>query len=264
MIPIIVMSDTFVQIASSLISVARGLHARGWLLGTSGNLSVVVDREPLSLAITPSGADKGELTPAQILLIDEHCKCVDEPRVKQNNESARRVPAGASQPSQLVLGNRQADPDNPQSDLDNAQPVPGKPSDESPLHVAIVKARGAGAVIHTHSVWATILSDGHTSEGGIAIEGYEMLKGLHGVSTHLHREWIPIIDNSQDMPALANTINEVLAQYPGAHALLLRRHGLYTWGRDLKEAKRHVEILEFLLEAVGRKNEILGAKEMLL
>ena len=253
------MSDTFVQIASSLVAVAKGLHARGWLLGTSGNLSVVMDRQPLSLAITPSGADKGELTPAQILLIDEHCQCINEPRVKQDNDSARRVTAGASHPSQLVQedlqldpDDPQPDPDDPQSDLGNAQPVPGKPSDESPLHVAIVKARGAGAVIHTHSVWATVLSDVHTLEGGVAIEGYEMLKGLHGVSTHLHQEWIPIIDNSQDMPALANTINEVLAQYPDAHALLLRRHGLYTWGRDLKEATRHVEILEFLLEAVGR------------
>ena len=210
------MSDTFGRIASSLVSLARGLHARGWLLGTSGNLSAVVDREPLRLAITPSGADKGELTPAQILLIDEDCMSINEPTVNLNHD------------------------------------VPAKPSDESPLHVTVVKARGAGAVVHTHSVWATILSEVHALEGGVAIEGYEMLKGLHGVSTHQHREWIPIIDNSQDMPALANTLNEVLAQYPDAHAFLLRRHGLYTWGRDLQEAKRHVEIMEFLLEALGR------------
>src|SRR5258705_7242961 len=99
------MSETFAETTLSLVSVARGLHVRGWLLGTSGNLSAVVDREPLSLAITPSGADKGELAAAQILLMDEHCRCVDEPRVKQNNDSARRLTAGASHPSQLVLGN---------------------------------------------------------------------------------------------------------------------------------------------------------------
>jgi methylthioribulose-1-phosphate dehydratase len=137
-----------------------------------------------------------------------------------------------------------------------SQVVTGKPSDESPLHVAAVRARNAGAVIHTHSVWSTILSDLFAADDGVAIEEYEMLKGLHGVSTHLHREWIPIIDNSQDMPALADKVNEVLAKYPDAHAFLLRRHGLYTWGRDLKEAKRHVEILEFLIEAVGRRHEI--------
>jgi len=83
-----------------------------------------------------------------------------------------------------------------------------------------------------------------------------MLKGLQGVTTHLHKEWIAIFENSQEMPALAGSISEVLVRQPNAHAFLLRRHGLYTWGRDLKETQRHVEILEVLLEAVGRTWEI--------
>jgi ribulose-5-phosphate 4-epimerase/fuculose-1-phosphate aldolase len=37
------------------------------------------------------------------------------------------------------------------------------------------------------------------------------------------------------------------------HGFLLSRHGLYTWGRDLAEARRHVEIFEFLFEAVARE-----------
>jgi methylthioribulose-1-phosphate dehydratase len=90
------------------------------------------------------------------------------------------------------------------------------------------------------------------TDGRLLIEGFEMLKGLAGVRTHEHREWLPIIENSQDMEALARTLEEVLERYPDAHGVLLRRHGLYTWGRDLGEAKRHVEILEFLLEVIGR------------
>jgi methylthioribulose-1-phosphate dehydratase len=199
--------DTFEQAKSELLRVAESLHARGWLLGTSGNLSCVVEREPLRLAITPSGADKGELSTSEILSIDDQCKSQDS--------------------------------------------SPGKPSDESPLHVAIAKFRNAGAVIHTHSVWSTLLSDVH--EDIIEIEGFEMLKGLDGVTTHEHREWIPILENSQNMSSLAETMREVLATYPAAHAVLLRRHGLYTWGRNLKEAKRHVEILEFLFEVLGRR-----------
>jgi methylthioribulose-1-phosphate dehydratase len=178
------------------------------LQGTSGNLSAVVNDQPLQVAITPSGADKGQLSVSTILSIDENCGVLNQ--------------------------------------------VQGKPSDESPLHIAVIKARDAGAVIHTHSVWATILSELHSSRGGLAIEGYEMLKGLHGVTTHEHREWIPILENSQNMPALAGAVDEALKTNVDAHAFLLRRHGLYTWGRDLKEAKRHVEILEFLFEAVGR------------
>ena len=204
------MPDTFKEVASTLVSLANSLHSRGWMLGTSGNLSAIVEREPLHLAITPSGADKGELKSEQILLIDENCRPI------------------------------------------NSQ---GRPSDESRLHVEIAKNRGAGAVIHTHSVWSTVLSN-DADKIGLAVEGYEMLKGLSGVTTHEHREWIPIIENSQDMEALAHTINEVLEINPGAHAFLLRRHGLYTWGSHISEAKRHVEILEFLLEATGRTGSL--------
>lgn len=202
------MSDEFNDLAAGLAAVARGFYARGWLLGTSGNLSAVVQREPLRLAMSPSGVDKGELKPEQLLSIDEDAR--------------------------IVSGHE------------------GKPSDESLLHIRIVKERGAGAVLHTHSVWNTILSDLYASEGGVTIKGYEMLKGLHGVHTHEHAEFLPIIENSQDMPALAEMVGTTLNKHPTAHGFLLRRHGLYSWGRTLAEAKRHVEILEFLLETIGR------------
>ena len=206
------MSESFTEIAGSLAEVAKGFHARGWLLGTSGNLSAVVQREPLRLAMSPSGVDKGQLTADQVLAIDEN---------------ARIVSAHG-----------------------------GKPSDESLLHIRIVKERGARAVLHTHSIWNTILSDLYASEGGVTIEGYEMLKGLQGVRTHEHAEWLPIIENSQDMPALADAIGKTLNEHKEAHGFLLRRHGLYSWGESLAQAKRHIEILEFLLETIGRTSLI--------
>jgi methylthioribulose-1-phosphate dehydratase len=128
----------------------------------------------------------------------------------------------------------------------------GRPSAETLLHVEIVKQRHAGAVLHTHSVWSTILSDRHRPAQGLAIDGYEMVKGLDGVTTHEHREWIPIVDNDQDMTRLARRVRSVLGESPAAHAFLICRHGLYTWGRTLADAERHVEILEFLFETLGR------------
>ena len=80
-----------------------------------------------------------------------------------------------------------------------------------------------------------------------------MLKGLAGVTTHEHREWIPVLENDQDMTRLAARVGGVLREHPDCHAFLLRRHGLYTWGATVTEAVRHVEIVEFLLESVGRK-----------
>jgi methylthioribulose-1-phosphate dehydratase len=129
----------------------------------------------------------------------------------------------------------------------------GQPSAETLVHLEIMRVRDAGAVLHTHSVWGTILSDLHAADEGLVIEGYEMLKGLAGVHTHAHREWLPILENDQDMPRLASATHDILTREPAAHGLLLRGHGLYTWGATIDEAERHVEILEFLLEALGRR-----------
>jgi methylthioribulose-1-phosphate dehydratase len=128
----------------------------------------------------------------------------------------------------------------------------GRPSAETSLHLVLVGQRGAGAVLHTHSIWSTLLSDRFAAEGGFALEGYEMLKGLAGISTHEHGEWVPILQNSQDYAALSAALSRVLKERADCHGVLLRRHGLYTWGCDLAEARRHVEILEFLFEAEAR------------
>jgi methylthioribulose-1-phosphate dehydratase len=195
------------DLAPQLAEIGRQCHARGWALGTSGNFSAVVTRDPLRLAVTASGVDKGSLSPGQIVEID--------------------------QDGNVVAGS-------------------GRPSAEASLHLAIVRVRGAGAVLHTHSIWSTILSEA-ASGNGLAIEGYEMLKGLGGVGTHQHREWLPLLDNTQDWAAAVPEVEAVLSQTPKAHGFLIRGHGLYTWGRDLAEATRHVEILEFLFEVMGRK-----------
>ena len=183
-------------------------------MGTSGNFSVVIDRDPLRLAITPSATFKGELAADQILEMDERGAVV--------GDGTARVSA------------------------------------EALLHVEIVRARGAGAVLHTHSIWSTLLSARFGDAGGLSIEGYEMLKGLEGVRTHEHREWLPIVDNDQDMARLSAVVRGMLDRQPDAHGFLLRRHGLYTWGADLPQAVRHVEILEFLMEVMGRSSQLIA------
>src|SRR5215475_8735980 len=202
------MDEALRDTAAALVAISRGFCARGWAVGTSGNFSAVLSRDPLRLAITPSGADKGELSAEEILSIGR--------------------------------------------ELSETQGLNEKPSAEALLHIKVVLERGAGAVCHTHSVWSTILSSVHASAGGVMIEGFEMLKGLKGVKSHEHREWLPIIDNQQEMPELAGDVSRVLRKHPDAHGFLLKQHGLYTWGGDLAEAKRHVEIFEFLLETLGR------------
>jgi len=92
-------------------------------------------------------------------------------------------------------------------------------------------------------VSCTTLSQLHFRVGGVAISGYEMLKALAGVRSHEHREWLPIVDNSQNMPELEQAMMDALRRHAGAHGILIRGHGLYTWGGDLEEANRHLEAI---------------------
>jgi methylthioribulose-1-phosphate dehydratase len=201
------MTTSLSALGAELALLGRNFYTRGWVLGTSGNFSAVLSREPMRLAITSTGLDKGTLMPEHFLEVDDSAK--------------------------VLTGE-------------------GKPSAEALLHIAIVRGLEAGAVLHTHSVWSTVLSGTLAAKGGLALEGYEMLKGLEGVRTHQHREWLPILENSQDMVELSQRVTKVLRENPGLHGFLLRGHGLYTWGSSLQEAKRHVEILEFLMEVIVR------------
>ena len=144
-------------------------------------------------------------------------------------------------------------------DRDGKPVAPDQPksSAETMLHVVAAEYTGANSILHTHSVWATILSDHFLDQGGLWIEGFEMLKGLKGIPTHEHREWVPIFENTQDIPQLATQVSAVFENPESSiHGYLIRKHGLYTWGRDFEEAKRHVEIFEFLLECIGRQLQL--------
>jgi len=137
-----------------------------------------------------------------------------------------------------------------------------KPSAETMLHVVLARAAGAGAVLHTHSVAGTVLSEGFLDRGALPISGYEMLKGLHGITTHESSVDLTIFPNTQDIDTLAVEVERRVkdAANPLRHGFLMAGHGLYTWGKDLAEARRQVEVLEFLFEVVTQKRLLFPAQ----
>ena len=202
------MPDThsYPQEIEQLCATARNCYARGWVPATSGNFSV---RWGSRIFITPTGLDKGTLSPADLLEIDLE--------------------------GRAIVGR-------------------GRPSAETSLHTVIYRDRpDARSILHVHTVWNTLLSGKFLSIGHVPLEGYELLKGLAGVSTHEHIERVPIIENTQDYTSLAEHLNNTLGGKPEAHGVLLSRHGLYTWGESVAEARRHLEALEFLFEVEGRR-----------
>ena len=124
-----------------------------------------------------------------------------------------------------------------------------RPSAETALHTSLYNAdRAIGAVLHTHSVNATVLS--RTSEPRLKVHGFEMQKALAGNRTHDSTIEIAIFDNHQDMEVLAARVLQRLPEQPG---FLVRGHGLYAWGRDIDEARRHVEAFEFLFACLWQE-----------
>ncbi len=213
-----------IDVIDQLRAIGREFHGRGWSLGTSSNYSVVVSRDPLELLVTVSGKDKSALGRDDFVHVDSEGLVADG--------SGRRSSA------------------------------------ETLLHCTIAElVPSVGAVLHTHSSWGTILSKDNLPAGDtvgvLRIAGYEMLKGLDGITTHDTHEDVPIFANTQDMRELSARIRKEFAGLdfgaagrPPVHGFLISRHGLYTWGRDLAEARRHIEIYEFLFECVARSRTL--------
>ena len=206
----------------ALIAAARSFHERGWMLGTSGNLSARLDSGPVAadgpvIAITGSGASKGALTYTDIAVLPE--------------ESRDLLPAlGAARRS---------------------------PSAESAIHRTVYKRLpDVGAVFHVHTVASTALSraakTGDGAPGAVVAEGLEMLKGLD-VSWRdgVLRAEIPVLANRADMGALAE---EVGALFDGSDAplpaLLVAGHGLTVWGATIEQTRNRLEAAEFICEVL--------------
>ncbi len=122
-------------------------------------------------------------------------------------------------------------------------------SAETALHTCLYRMDNRiGAVLHTHSVNATVLS--RTSNDRLIVSGYEMQKALGSNLTHDEEIEILIFDNNQDIEALAARVEQRRPAQPG---FLVRGHGLYAWGADLNQARRHIEGFEFLFACLWQE-----------
>jgi methylthioribulose-1-phosphate dehydratase len=192
--------DAAVAAGARLAAEAKRLAGLGWMRATSGNLSEVLAPDPLRVAVTASGVDKGELAAESVVVVDGE---------------GRAVPVEGL--------------------------APLKPSDEATLHARIAAATSAGAVVHVHPLAAVVA--GRRWPEGVRLRGLEMLKALGRAADD--EVLVPVIPNSQDMDELADRFDA--AHDPGTPGVVVADHGLYTWGRDLVQARHRTESLEWLL-----------------
>jgi len=124
-----------------------------------------------------------------------------------------------------------------------------KSSAETEIHTHLYQTyHDVNCVLHTHSVLGTVLSLAYSKEGHLRFKGFEIQKGLDGNSTHELETILPIVPNSQNMSEILKSMDKYFTKNPLIHGFLIEGHGLYTWGKDIATAKRHIETYEFLFE----------------
>jgi methylthioribulose-1-phosphate dehydratase len=122
-----------------------------------------------------------------------------------------------------------------------------RPSAETLLHTQLYRRFSEiGCVLHTHSQVQTVASRLYAGAGHVRLEGYELLKAFVGNTTHETELDLPVLPNTQDMHTLAAQVDALLDR-GCMWGYLIDGHGLYAWGRDMAEARRHLDAFEFLL-----------------
>ncbi|MBB6674080.1 methylthioribulose 1-phosphate dehydratase [Cohnella nanjingensis] len=124
-----------------------------------------------------------------------------------------------------------------------------KPSAETLIHCEIYRQTGCGAIFHIHSVFNSIVSELFWERRAVPVEGVELIKAFNIWDEEAVID-VPIVSNFADIPSIVPEVTERLdKRIPG---ILLRKHGIYAWGRDAFEARKHLEAFEFLFEYVYR------------
>lgn len=133
------------------------------------------------------------------------------------------------------------------------EPTKLKPSAETLIHCEIYRLTGCGAVFHVHTVFNNIMSELYAESGSIAFQGVELIKAFNIWEENARIE-VPILPNYAEIPKIAALVESRLdKKIPG---IVLRNHGIYAWGANVFEAKRHLEAFEFLFEYAYRMKAI--------
>lgn len=228
------------KLKEQICKACKSFYRLGWVSGTGGGMSIKTGDTAL---IAPSGVDKESLNPEDIfeVKISDASTCSDYEVVDGSENSEHKLSAC------------------------------------TPLFFAAYLLRDAGAVIHSHSINAflasrisiletndsknsitlqrSIRAKNNAAIGEILLTKMEMLKGISGLEYEsVHR--IPVIANTAQEAELKESLEKAIQEYPEAYAVVVENHGVYTWGKDASEAKRHAECYDYLLHAYVRMYEL--------
>lgn len=228
------LDDATTAARRELARLGRRLYEAGWMLGTSGNLSVRVgDHESGStVLVTASGVDKGALSVEDFVEVDGPPTRGDAAQAPSSEEAGGPKTEGALRAA-----------------------APGRrASAETSIHLAIYRRRpGAGAVLHVHTVASTLVGGGPQGPGVLRFRDVEMLKAF-GLDDRETVARLPVFDNAPEVARIAAEVDDWLVAPRAIPAFVVWGHGLTAWGPDLASAHRHLEAAEFLCRLARQRD----------
>lgn len=222
--PPYLLDDHSISARQTLVEVGQWINSQGWCPATGGNFSLKINQSPKTSGLEENSAPP-TVSPARYLV------------------TASGVHKGNLNLTDFLEVDLEGRP------LTSSPTA--RPSAETLIHVALYALDPEiGAVLHIHSLANTVLSLAEPSDR-LIVEGLEMQKALRGNTSHAEPLSLEIFNNTQDMTALAVEIETRWRASGGLKwGLLVRGHGAYVWGRDLAEARRHLEGVEFILSCL--------------
>lgn len=254
------------KLREELCEAMAAIHQRGWCDGTGGNFSCVLKQEPLLLLMAPSGVDKGRVQPQELIVVDRDSQ-VSRGSGRASAETLLHLAIVNETGAGAVLHTHsQAGTLLSQWSWERAVRFAPAARTLKPEAEALEEGHGAkGLQTRAGSRSPQAEAGGFEEAGGEAgreaseeegvayleVRNLEMLKGIAGITTHRSEVRVPVLANDQDLARLSRRAVPHLGRAPAG--LLIAGHGLYAWGQGLSEARRHLEILEFLLEQRWRQ-----------
>lgn len=196
------------QEMKKLASLVRSMNSLGHNPATSGNYSLRSKTYPDTAFVSESGIDKAHFSEDNFLPHNFKTREMHPDYLKTNRKS----------------------------------------SDETDIHLSLYQITDAGCVLHSHFLESILFADLFVGKSYATIGGLELLKGFKGVKTHDVKINIPCFENTQDILSLAEEIKPIILEQKNIYGILLRGHGLYVWGANIEEAKRHLEVFEYIFK----------------
>ena len=138
--------------------------------------------------------------------------------------------------------------------LETGQPLdsPYRPSSDTPTHLELYRAFDCGAIVHTHSEYATVFAQARLPIRCMGTTHADYFRGDIPVTRALTAEEVNHDYERNTGLVIVETFSKDGLDAMATPAVLVASHGPFTWGSDAAHAIEHARVLEHLARVEWR------------